>query len=221
MLRAHWLLRASLGLSLSLSACAVDTESTFDPEAETEVDAVTARHVPVCRNEGTAREGWYWQDTNARALRGECSGQVVQCAGIGTPGEGWFVGASAVALGACATPETARLTRDTAGLYYPSESDYPFDVLQVPGAPSGAMTQARLRAVLKLGAEVPIDNSTVDAALAPRRFEEHPDAMRFEALRRSLRGYRVYRVGTIQVHYYFVKVLGGQLVGLHTVSIET
>ncbi len=213
---------------LPLFGCAVETSQTVSPsdeEVDMSEDALTPganrTHFPQCRAIGSRAEGWHWADTSVRIASAQCGGAVVQCGAFGTRSEGWYTGGKLVASDTCATATTARLGGLAAGLQYPSESDVPFDVVLVPGAGGGTLDIAKLRTILKIDAKTPVEQTTVGEALHARRFSEHPDAAKFEALRKGLSGYKAFRVGTIQVQIYFVKVSKGELVGLHTVSIET
>ncbi len=155
------------------------------------------------------------------------------CAPVDDPNALDEVGATEDEVRVCrTTPETATrtaLTAASAGLYYTSESDYPFDYvsyLAAPASPSRITTAQFLR-VLGQPATTPVEIRTLDRVFAPLTNPEYnPDAGRFSALKRTIQQrltyVQVFAVGTIQVHLYIVgRDRCGSLVGLHTISIET
>jgi hypothetical protein len=218
---------AAVSLSVfSVVGCAAPTGSDAqltDEDAETTEDALTSArtHFPQCRAIGSKSEGFYWADSNDLIGWNRCEGALVTCDKFRTSEEGFYARGRLVAAGVCSTSSTDAVAALSKGLQYPSESDVAFDVLLVPGAGKGTLNAERLRQILKIDPSVPVETTTVGTALSPNRFIGHPDAAKFEALKKGLRGYRAFRVGTIQVQIHFVKLSGGDLQGLHTVSIET
>ena len=120
-------------------------------------------------------------------------------------------------------PELQELTKASAGLLYPSESDEPFDALAWPG---GTAASARQAIAAHVGPGRKIQEVPVDRFFADLRGAD--DAGRFDELRRvlesNLDGLSVFRVGDgeVQVDIYLIgKTRAGDWTGLHTVSIET
>jgi len=118
------------------------------------------------------------------------------------------------------TAEVAALREAAEGLLYPSESDEPFDVVNF-GPAKGSVRDAILA---RAGARKPVEDvpiATFFDDLAGADDEEG-----FERLCRALESHltdlHVLRVGTIRVDVYVAgRAAGGDVVGLHTVSIET
>ena len=121
----------------------------------------------------------------------------------------------------------AAISKASAGLAYPSESDAPFDLVRwdaASGDPSPA-TVAGLGGGTGRRKARPVQEVSVDeffAALA-----ETDDAAEFkaleQALRKALTDLRVYRVGgSAQVDIYALgRAASGEWLGLHTTSVET
>jgi hypothetical protein len=121
----------------------------------------------------------------------------------------------------------AAISKASAGLVYPSESDAPFDLVRwdaASGDPSPA-TVATLAGGKGKRKARPVEEVTADeffAALA-----ETDDAARFRALAQVLRTHladlKVYRVGAsprIDI-YVLGRSAAGEWLGLHTTSVET
>jgi hypothetical protein len=118
------------------------------------------------------------------------------------------------------------------GLWYTSESDVAFDYVFRPG-PTPVVDAAAIRAAFGAPADAPVQAITLDDFFA-RHIERvapaDPVAVALvpryrrlrETLRRGLPGVMVWRVGTIAIDCYAVGTdAAGNLVGLHTVAIET
>ncbi len=116
----------------------------------------------------------------------------------------------------------AQLKEKTEGLYFLSESDYPFETLQWG---SQDITDDFLR-------NLPAENS--QAAVEEASFEDfyqkyavtlqQADSYRpaFDVLRNNLTDLRVYRVGRVNIGVYMVgKSDEGNWLGLSTRSVET
>lgn len=112
------------------------------------------------------------------------------------------------------------LTEAIAGLLYPSESDFPFDLVEgdTPGE------SPREFVVRVSDSALPIEE------LAPRTFFEplleSDDDGRFAILRATLEAHlsqlRIFRVGRTEIDIYLIgKTKEGDVVGLHTRSVET
>jgi len=127
-----------------------------------------------------------------------------------------------------------RLETAAEGLTYTSESDRPFEPFALPGGgagwPYGVEEFAR-----RIGAPAgaPLEERSLYQFFAPHIERTDPaDAQtqalrpRYEALRAllaaALRDVRVFRVGRVEIDCYAVGDDGaGNLVGLHTVAVET
>ncbi len=117
------------------------------------------------------------------------------------------------------------------GLWYMSESDYPYDSVFHVGAADALADDAALAQTL--GATGPIES--VDfAAWFDRRTTVEPDedpfyieqAAQLKVIRASMEAnltdLRVVRIGEVQVHIFIIgRTSCGDIAGLHTVSIET
>jgi hypothetical protein len=121
----------------------------------------------------------------------------------------------------------AAISKASAGLVYPSESDAPFDLVRwdtASGDPSPA-TVATLAGGKGKRKARPVEEVSLDeffAALA-----ETDDAAKFKALEQTLRKYladlKVFRVGgSPKVDVYVLgRAASGEWLGLHTTSVET
>ncbi|MFN7134399.1 MAG: nuclease A inhibitor family protein, partial [Myxococcales bacterium] len=117
------------------------------------------------------------------------------------------------------------------GLLFMSESDYPFDYVQFPGA--GKASAQDLAKLLGRPAGTPVEQRSMDDFFNPRTQpqswwepEQHVDAQKYRQLRQTLEGnltdLRVVRVGEIEIGVYLVgRNRFGDLVGVRTTSIET
>ena len=126
-----------------------------------------------------------------------------------------------------------RLERAASDLLYTSESDHPFRYVFRAGPVAGPLDVAAFRAAFEVPADVPVEvvglddffarhiervdpADTVAVALVPRYRHLR------ETLRHALAGTRVFRVGRIAIDCEIVGTDGaGNVVGLHTVAIET
>ena len=108
------------------------------------------------------------------------------------------------------------------GLYYPSESDAPFEPFRWPAA-AGWTARAAVAAHEDEGAR--IEEVSADASFGP--LESGEDADRYRQLRRTLeravRDLTVIRAGEVRVAIYLIGRTrrGDGWVGLRTTSIET
>lgn len=115
--------------------------------------------------------------------------------------------------------QTLRAAAD--GLYYPSESDEPFEAFRWPGS---AGRTARAAVAARAGADVPLDEQSPAAFFDP--LAATADADRYRALRGALesavRGLTVIRAGERRVAVHLIgRAPDGDWVGLRTTSIET
>ncbi len=126
----------------------------------------------------------------------------------------------------------AQLTKASAGLLMPSESDAPFTAFTWTGAARTPLTTTR---VLELTGRTP---DTVVEVVELRHFfrnvafrqpwhdrRQATDVREFRRLLRTIQRHltdvRVYRVGTVQIDAYIVGRCGNDLTGLQTGLIET
>ncbi len=126
-----------------------------------------------------------------------------------------------------------RLERAAGDLLYTSESDYPFRYVFRPGPFAGALDVSTFRAAFGVPPDVPVEIVALDDFFA--RHIERVDPVdaaavalvpRYRHLRETLRNTltdtRVFRVGRIAIDCEIVGTdAAGNLVGLHTVAIET
>ncbi|MFN6120598.1 MAG: nuclease A inhibitor family protein [Actinomycetes bacterium] len=127
---------------------------------------------------------------------------------------------------------TTMLTKASAGLLMPSESDSPFTTFTWTGAARRPLTTARL---LELTGHTPdtvvevVDLQHFFRNMAYRQpwhdRQQARDVRKFERLlrviERHLTDVQVYRVGTVRIDAYLVGRCGNDLTGLQTVLIET
>ena len=122
------------------------------------------------------------------------------------------------------------------GLVYSSESDRPFEYVELAAAAPphlGPLTAERLAALLGAAPGTRIEERSLDRFLArhietsdPYDAEAQRVRPRYEALRDVLRGsladVRVFRVGEVEVRCYVVGwTPEGSLAGLVTTAVET
>lgn len=114
----------------------------------------------------------------------------------------------------------AELAAAVDGLFYPSESDEPFEPFVWPAADGRTARQAVERHAV---VERPLASQTVEAFFSDLTGSD--DAERFAALRALLEdrltGLKVYRAGETQVDVYLIGRHVGGWAGLRTRSIET
>lgn len=118
--------------------------------------------------------------------------------------------------------ELNELSKASAGLEYPSESDAPFEPFRWDAAGGSAQQQVAAHALKRRKiCEIPVDGFF--GAL-----EGSEDAERFQQLRgvleKRLKGLKVFRVGEgeVKVDIYLIgQTPSGAWAGLHTTSVET
>lgn len=126
----------------------------------------------------------------------------------------------------------AELQRKIDGLYFPSESDFPFEIV-VWDDFADEMFHAE-KWLLREGfpTDSPIENASLDSLFRNLAVEQdwHDDAQKaqvaqFKALRdflqANLSDVTVYRVGKINVAIFIVGKFGRDVVGLKTQAVET
>ena len=126
-----------------------------------------------------------------------------------------------------------RLARAAEGLYYMSESDYPFEPYAQPASVAGPLTVSAFRAAAGVPADSLVEEVSLDAFLARHIELADPNDAVAQALvpryrhlrttiRSALREPRVFRVGRVLIRCYIVGVDdAGGLVGLTTWAVET
>ena len=126
-----------------------------------------------------------------------------------------------------------RLERAAGELLYTSESDHPFRYVFRAGPIAGPLDEVAFRAVFRVPADVPVELVGLDDFFA-RHIERVDPADQVavalvpryrhlrETLRHALADPRVFRVGRIAIDCEIVGTDGaGNVVGLHTVAVET
>jgi hypothetical protein len=127
----------------------------------------------------------------------------------------------------------ARLEAAADGLLFISESESPFEYVELPGGASRALTPDAVRAALGEPRTTPVAELTLDRFLAGHIEEADPadpvsqaNVARFRALRRALTDtlaeVKVFRVGEVQVRYYALgRAPDGSAAGLVASALET
>jgi hypothetical protein len=135
----------------------------------------------------------------------------------------------------CGEDLKGALAAATDGLLWMSESDYPFQYFERPGAGARAdvLTRAGFLALLGKPTSTPVEVRTLadmlsfvtrdDPTMTP---EERATAARYRKLRSlleaNLQGITVLKVGRIEIEVYFVgRTRCGDVAGLRTTAIET
>jgi hypothetical protein len=119
--------------------------------------------------------------------------------------------------------ELQPLRQAVQGLLYPSESDEPFEVLQIPAGPKAVVVSDAVRQLAGRRKVVEVTPEEFFGGLTGS-----DDAERFESLRKLLQktllNLQIFRIGDgeprVEV-YLLGKCSGGRIAGLHTISIET
>lgn len=126
-----------------------------------------------------------------------------------------------------------RLVRAAEGLYYTSESDYPFELFVRPAAATAPLTITGFRVAAGVPADSLVEEIALDDFLARHIELADPEDPAAQALvpryrhlrttiRTALRDPRVFRVGRVLIRCYVVGVDdAGGLVGLTTWAVET
>lgn len=130
------------------------------------------------------------------------------------------------------TAVRVRLEAAADGLLFLSETDAPFEYVELPGIPDGEVTtEAVASAVGSAGA--PVETRSLDDFLAGHIDQADPadpvaqeNVPRFRALKaaltESLSDVRVFRVGEGEVRYYVLGLtVDGRVAGLTTRALET
>ena len=125
----------------------------------------------------------------------------------------------------------SELKKETAGLTFMSESDYPFKIIHWDKGQE--ITPEFLRKEAKKGEDDPVEEKSVDEffkrAVSMQDWygnEEKATAKKYQALvkllKEKLQDVRVYRVGSVNITVFIVgKDAGGDWVGLSTQVVET
>jgi hypothetical protein len=125
------------------------------------------------------------------------------------------------------------LERLASGLYYPSETDAPFEPLSWDTAALGEPTADSARVAAGAAADAPVHTRSIDQLLGPLGLDrpafdddERAVAARFRdlaaALNAALAEPRVYRVGSPEVTILIVgRAADGRWHGLRTAAVET
>lgn len=126
-----------------------------------------------------------------------------------------------------------RLEEASRDLLYVSETESPFEYVELPGSPRAELTPEAVRAALGEAEGTPVQEITLDRFLAGHIEEADPadpvaqeNAGRFRALKRvleeTLSGVKVFRVGDVQVRYHALgRTQDGRVAGLAAGALET
>lgn len=126
-----------------------------------------------------------------------------------------------------------RLEAAAAGLLFVSETESPFEYVELPGVPPGALSPGAVRTALGAAGDTPVEETTPDRLLAGHGEEADPldpvaqeNAGRFRALKQalaeSLADVRAFRVGEVEVRYYLLgRTPDGAVAGLAAAALET
>ncbi len=126
-----------------------------------------------------------------------------------------------------------RLEAAAEGLLFLSESESPFEYVELPGEPPAELTPDAVRAALGEPEDTPVAELTLDRFLAGHIEEADPadpvaqeQVARFQALKQALTTHladvRVFRVGDVQVRYHALgRTPDGRIAGLAASALET
>lgn len=126
-----------------------------------------------------------------------------------------------------------RLEAAAEGLLFISESESPFEYVELPGEAPAELTADAVRAALGEAEGAPASETTLDRWLAGHIEEADPadpvaqeNVARFQALKRALTeclaDVKVFRVGDAQVKYYALgRAPDGRVAGLAASALET
>lgn len=119
------------------------------------------------------------------------------------------------------------LRRESVGLWYMSESDYPLEPVRLGGPDEPS--HERLRELAGAAADARVETRSLEQFFRPGaavKMGERPAPASFEgvlrALRENLTDARVYRIGDTDIHVYVLGRSGaGGWLGLRTRVVET
>lgn len=126
----------------------------------------------------------------------------------------------------------AQLGEKTNGLYFPSESDFPFEVVVWEGFADDLFNSEKWLAHAGFPTNSPLENTSIEYLFRNLAVEQewHDDVQKeqvaqFKALQEFLQSHltdlTVYRVGKIEITIFIVGKFGGDVIGLKTQAVET
>ncbi|MFN3562016.1 MAG: nuclease A inhibitor family protein [Chloroherpetonaceae bacterium] len=126
----------------------------------------------------------------------------------------------------------AQLREKIDGLYFPSESDFPFEVIVWEHFADELFNTEKWLAHVGLPTDSPIENTSIDYLFRNLSVEQewHDEVQKeqvaqFKALQELLQAnltdLTVYRVGRIEITIFIVGKFGNDVVGLKTQAVET
>jgi hypothetical protein len=126
-------------------------------------------------------------------------------------------------------PQLEQLEKSAAGLLFMSESDHPFEVIQLP--PLSGTIEEEIKGIVKL--DLPVETQTLEYFFrnatkedAEMGEEQRQTAQRFRDLKKvletELTNVQVYRTGSVEIKVFIIGQLkDGSYGGLTTKLIET
>lgn len=124
------------------------------------------------------------------------------------------------------------LNKKIDGLYFPSESDFPFETVVWENLSSDLFNTEKWLEHVGLPANSPLENMSIDYLFRNLSVEQawHDDVQKeqvatFKALQEFLQAnlaeLTVYRVGRIEITIFIIGKFGNDVIGLKTQAIET
>ncbi len=126
----------------------------------------------------------------------------------------------------------AQLYEKIDGLYFPSESDFPFEVIVWENFADDLLNTEKWLAHVGFPTDSPIENTSIDYLFRNLSVEQawHDEVQKeqtaqFKALQEFLQAnltdLTVYRVGRIEITIFIIGKFGNDVVGLKTQAVET
>ncbi len=126
----------------------------------------------------------------------------------------------------------AQLKAKTDGLYFPSESDFPFEVIAWENFADDFYNTEKWLAHCGLPTNSPIENTSIEYLFRNLSVEQewHDEVQKeqvaqFKALQdflqATLTDLTVYRVGKIEITIFIIGKFGNDVIGLKTEAVET
>ncbi len=126
----------------------------------------------------------------------------------------------------------AQLKAKTDGLYFPSESDFPFEVIVWENFADDFYNTEKWLAHCGLPTDSPVENTSLDYLFRNISVEQewHDEVQKeqvaqFKALQEFLQAHltdlTVYRVGKVEITIFIIGKFGKDIIGLKTEAVET
>ncbi|MGQ9806634.1 MAG: nuclease A inhibitor family protein [Chlorobiales bacterium] len=126
----------------------------------------------------------------------------------------------------------AQLKEKISGLYFPSESDFPFEIVIWENFASDIFNTEKWLEHVGLPANSPLENTSIDYLFRNLSVEQawHDDVQKeqvatFKALQEFLQAHladlTVYRIGKIEITIFIIGKFGNDVIGLKTQAVET